>query len=82
MDIQPHAYNVWICGRCELHTVDTDGGGHLCETCGQLYDHAGHPLSDDDDVDPGSVPEYRDEGFSLEYRGRGFLPRREVPGER
>ena len=50
MDIQPHAYNVWICGRCELHTVDTDDGGHLCETCGQLYDHAGHPLPDGDDL--------------------------------
>ncbi len=49
VDTQPHAYNVWICGRCELHTVDTDDGGHLCETCGQLYDHAGQPLADDDE---------------------------------
>ena len=73
MDTKRSAYNVWLCGECDSHTAVQDNGDHLCETCGQLYDHAGQPLADDDDVDPGSVPEYRDEGLSPECRGWGSL---------
>jgi len=47
--------------------------------CGD--NHAGPPLADDD-VDPGSPHEYRNEGLSHGYRGSSFLPGNEVPGER
>ncbi len=49
MDTKRSAYNVWLCGECDSHTVELDKGDHLCETCGASYDHAGHPLVDDDD---------------------------------
>ena len=48
--------------------------------CGD--NHAGRPPADGDDVDLGSLPEYRSEESSPEYRGRGFLGGTEVPGER
>jgi hypothetical protein len=35
----------WLCGECDSpYTVEADNGGRSCETCGALYDHAGHPL--------------------------------------
>ena len=63
MAIPRLAYKVWLCGECDSHTEDKDNGDHLCETCGQRYDHAGHPLPDDD-ADPELLPEYRGECLS------------------
>jgi len=32
MDTKRSAYNVWLCGECDSHTVELDKGDHLCET--------------------------------------------------
>jgi hypothetical protein len=49
VNAHPPAYEVWLCGECDSHTVDKDNGDHLCETCGSLYDNRGTYIPDPDD---------------------------------
>ena len=56
----------WFCVECDSpYTVETDNDDRSCETCGALYDHAGHPLS---------LPESRGECLSTDIQG--WLSRR------
>lgn len=49
MSERPIAYNVWICGECDSHTIEKNNGDHQCETCGSRYDHQGIYIPDEDD---------------------------------
>lgn len=43
------AVEVWICGSCDSHLIETREGLR-CETCGDLYDDVGRLIPEDEDA--------------------------------